>query len=73
VFAKLTEDQKLRTLFQRALSTVSDAQRNTAYFKLAVEIAAMIGVSVAGSVAGAPVSGVVLGAERVNAFETVSA
>ena len=61
-FAKLTEDKKLHTLYQRALNSVSDAQRNTAYFKLAVEIAVMIGVSVAGSVAGALVGSLVRGA-----------
>jgi hypothetical protein len=61
-FAKLTEDNQLHALFQRALGTVSDAQRNTAYFKLAVEIAALIGVSVVGSVAGAMVGGLVRGA-----------
>lgn len=61
-FAKLTEDKKLHTLYQRALSSVSDAQRNTAYFKLAVEIAVMIGVSVAGSVAGALIGSLVRGA-----------
>ena len=66
-FAKLTEDRQLQTLFQRALGTVSEAQKNTAYFKLAVEIAALIGVSVVGSVAGAMVGGLVRGAMLADA------
>jgi hypothetical protein len=61
-FARLTEDHQLQTLFPRALGTLTDAQKNTAYFKLACEIAALIGVSVAGSVAGALVGGLVRGA-----------
>jgi hypothetical protein len=61
-FARLTEDHQLQTLFPRALGTLTDAQKNTAYFKLACEIAALIGVSIAGSVAGAMVGGLVRGA-----------
>jgi hypothetical protein len=66
-FAKLTEDRQLQTLFQRALAAVSEAQKNTAYFKLAVEIAALIGVSVVGSVAGSMIGGLVRGAMLADA------
>jgi hypothetical protein len=66
-FARLTEDQQLHTLFQRALDTLSDAQKRTAYFKLAVEVAALVGVSVVGSVAGAAVGGLMRGAVLADA------
>lgn len=66
-FARLAEDRQLQTLFSRALATLSDAQKNTAYFKLACEIAALIGVSIAGSVAGAMVGGLVRGAMLADA------
>src|SRR5262249_47393594 len=45
-FAGLAEDHQLNTLFPRALDSISHAQRNTVYFTLAVEIAALIGVGV---------------------------
>jgi hypothetical protein len=72
-FAQLTEDTKLNTLFQRALDSISSAQRNTAYFTLAVEIAALIGVSVVGGVAGSLVSGVVRGAFLADAAADTAA
>ena len=72
-FAQLTEDKKLNTLFQRALDSISSAQRNTAYFTLAIEIAALIGVSVVGGVAGSLVSGVVRGAFLADAAADTAA
>jgi hypothetical protein len=66
-FARLHEDYKLDAFFHEALDTISEAERRTAYVTLALEIALLLGISIAGGVVAEVIGGVVRGAVLADA------